>query len=573
MAVDAVYLFDEKKRIRSVIVWDVFELIHDEATYELDAEIAAKYNAKPGEFLGFYGIDEKFLFFEIDKAEIDDKRGVLVITATDAAVKGLSSLVVPEIRMTDATLEEAASAAVSGSGWTIGKTTGGTRTADLSHYYEKRWKVLRGIATQYQARVTPYFEFEKSRIVRRIVDVTERENVYRGRLFEGATGASQIFVTYSGSPVVKMYGIGKATGTEDPPACVTFTDVEWSREKGDPADKPAGQDYIIDPEALEAYGDGREDVFTDKNIEDQEELIEATWAHLQKMKRPKVSGTAVMSDIEHIPGYAHMIARQWDLVWVRTRQGTDVSAVIINIKRNYLRRGLTKIMVGDEDDDSGLIKKIAKLSNRTGALSKSSDAQANRYIETKRLIQLNADTIQMNARLIEANAKIIDLTASNLTEYKKGTDKRLTSAELLLYGDGTTAGAGLTAKVENNIAQISAVSSALGSTVTIEAFNIALKGLVTAGQLTAELAKIEKFFAGNTVAAKMVVTNLNALSMTFDGLKVAWKNLSLSGTIPALTGYNVRLGDGSTAVLYAFNGTNRNVSISGDGFSVMAATT
>lgn len=514
MAVDAVYLFDEKKSIRSVIVWDVYELIHDEATYELDAEIAAHYNAKPGEFLGFYGIDEKFLLFEIDKAETDDKRGVILITATDASVKELASLVVPEIRMTAATSSEAAHAALDGSGWELGRVTSGGRTADLSHYYDKRWKVLREIAVQYQARVTPYFEFVKSKIARRIVDVTERENIYRGRLFEGATGASQIFVTYSGSPVVKMYGVGKAIGTEDPPTCVTFKDIEWSKAKGDPADKPVGQDYIIDPEALAAYGEGREDVFTDKNIEDQGELLEATWAHLQKMKRPKISGTATMSEMEHIPGYEHMIARIWDLVWVRTRQGVDISAVAINIKRNYLRRGMTKIMVGEESDDSGLIKKIAKMSSKTNALDRSAAAQANRYIETKRLIQLNADTIQMNARLIEANAQTIHLTASNLKKYEEGTDKRLTAAELLLYGDGTGAVAGLVARVDQNAAALILQANELGTLARVKADKIELIGLVTASELSAELANINKFFAGNAAAARIIASEMSATHLS-----------------------------------------------------------
>ena len=76
MAVDAVYLLDEKKRIRSVIVWSVYELIHDEATYELDAEIDGKYDAKPGEFLAFFDIDENIRLFEIDEAELDEQRGI-----------------------------------------------------------------------------------------------------------------------------------------------------------------------------------------------------------------------------------------------------------------------------------------------------------------------------------------------------------------------------------------------------------------------------------------------------------------------------------------------------------------
>ena len=95
MGVDAVYLLDEKKQIRRVIVWGVYELIHDEATYELDAEIESEYNARPGEFLAFFDVDAHLRLFEIDTAEKDERRGVTVITATDAAVAELAHLIVP----------------------------------------------------------------------------------------------------------------------------------------------------------------------------------------------------------------------------------------------------------------------------------------------------------------------------------------------------------------------------------------------------------------------------------------------------------------------------------------------
>lgn len=455
MGVDAVYLLDEKKQIRRVIVWGVYELIHDEATYELDAEIASEYDARPGEFLAFFDVDAHLRLFEIDSAEKDERRGVTAIVATDAAVAELAHLIVPEIRLTGATAPQAAQEALAGSGWKLGRAEDTGRTADISAYRDARWKALRDVAVQHQARVTPYFAIENGEIVGKIVDVTARENVFRGRLFEGTSGSAQIYVSRSGAPITRMYGVGKAIGTEDPPTCVDFASVVWSKAKGDPADKPAGQIYIEDADAIALYGEGREGVFTDKYIEDPAVLLKETWEDLQRRKQPKITGTATASDMEHIPGYEHMIVRLFDLVWVRTKTGEDLQAVVINVKRNYLRRGLTKITIGEEADDSGLIARIAKLSSASSALQKSSDSEKNRFLMTRQLIQLNADTIQMNARLIEANAEQIRLTASNLEKYEEGTDERLTAAELTLYGDGTSANAGLTATVRDQAGEIS----------------------------------------------------------------------------------------------------------------------
>lgn len=546
MGVDAVYLLDEKKQIRRVIVWGVYELIHDEATYELDAEIASEYDARPGEFLAFFDVDAHLRLFEIDSAEKDERRGVTAIVATDAAVAELAHLIVPEIRLTGATSQQAAQEALAGSGWQLGEASAAGKS-DLSAYRDKRWKVLRDIAVQYQARVTPYFVIENGEIVGKTVDVTARENVFRGRLFEGTNGSAQIYVTRSGAPVTKMYGIGKAIGTEDPPTCVTFADIEAP-------DKPKGQAYIEDADAIALYGEGREDVFSDKYIEDPNELLEKTRAELKRRSKPKVSGTATASDMEHIPGYEHMIVRLYDLVWVRTKTGEDLQAVVINIKRNYLRRGLTKITIGEEADDSGLIARIAKLSSASSALQKSSDSEKNRFLMTRQLIQLNADTIQMNARLIEANAEQIRLTASNLKKFEDGTDERLTKAELTLYGDGTSANAGLAAtvrdqageisraaltlygdgtsanaglvaKVGSNEASILLHADELGTLAEIKADKVDLGKYATVQELEAERAEIEANI--NRVVTTDVLNVLTNANFTSQSISVGGTKLTL----------------------------------------------
>ena len=533
MAVDAVYLYDEKKQIRQAIVWGVYELIHDEATFELDAEIDSKYKAKPGEFLGFIDVDGKLALFEINTAEEDESRGVTAITATEAPVDELAHLIVPEIRLTGASTKASAQAALSGSGWQLGEVTGKAKKSDVSAYMQTRWKVLRDIAAQYQVRVKPYYTMEGGRITGKRVDVIERDNVFRGRLFEGGSGGAQIYVTKSGAPITRMYGQGRATGTEDPPTCVTFADVEWSVANGDPADKPKGQTYIEDPDAIALYGEGREAVFNDKYIDDPEKLLQATWEELQKRKQPKVSGTATAADMEHIPGYEHKIVRMYDKVWVRTRSGEDVSAVVINIKRNYLHPAQTKIQIGEEADDSiDLIKKIAKISSTTSSLGRSSSSASNRYIETKQLIQLNADTIQMNARLIEANSQEINLTASNLEEYQAGTASELNEvgirmdaydAELLLYAKKETVD-GIASDVSDVYIRLDAAEEDItlkASKVYVDAEITSVKTLI-AEEIEAAISDINLSISGTIVTEYATVTGKATLAdMALGGANVS----------------------------------------------------
>ena len=572
MAVDALYLLDSRRSIRRVIVFGVYELIHDEASHELDAEIDVKYCAEPGEYLGFFDIDHHFRLFAIDKADDDDKRGVTVITATDSAVAQLAHAIVPEARMEAATAQQAAEAVLAGSGFTLGLVTLKEETRALSLYMTNRWKALRDIAVQYQVRVTPYYEIVDGEIAGRRVDVTERTSEYRGILFEGASGTSQIYVTRSGIPITRMYGYGKATGEEDPPTCVTFADVVWSRANGDPADKPAGQAYIDDPDADSA--DVWEDAYNDKYEEDPAKLLASTWAELEKRRRPKVSGTATAADLEDIPGHEHRIVRLHDKVVVRTKRGEDVEAAVIGIKRNYLRPGMTKITVGEETDDSGLIQRIAKLSSDSSAQEKTAQSTSNRLIITRQLVQVNADTIQLNARLLEANTEEIRLTASNLKDFEASTDTLLTQvkldmygdgtsayaglvtrvsdaegeishAALTLYGDGTSANAGLVAKVGDQEAAISLHADELGTLAEIKADKVDLGNYATVKRLEAELSDIQLALAdsittrtlnvtGATNTDSLLANSASMTSMRLEGYGITLKSIAVVTSVPLL---------------------------------------
>ena len=417
------YLFDSRKRLRQAIVWGVSELIHAEETFELNARIDAKYEAKPGEYLGFLCVDERFRLFRIDMAEYDDAKDLTIIEATDAAVSELAHTVAPgAIRLEEKPLSTALSKTLDGSGYELGTVTADTeKTGYMTEYYPKRWKALRAIAEEYDVRVIPYYVIEDGEIVGKRVDVLKKENVFRGRLIEGTTDSQSIAVILSGIPVLRMYGIGKSTGQEDPPDCVTFENVVWKKADGDPADKPKGQAYVEDPDAIAEYGDGAEEIYEDKNETSGEKLLQKAWEELQRRKKPQVSGTATVSDMEMVSGYEHKKIRMYDKVIVRTRRGMDAESTIVAIRRNYLKPTETRITLGEEtkatstNKRQSITQKVASLSSSGGSRSY---GVASRYIETKQLIQLNANTIQMNAEKIELNADEISATKLDVKNLK-----------------------------------------------------------------------------------------------------------------------------------------------------------
>ena len=421
MTADAIYLFDEKKEYLRTIVWGISTLVHAEATYTLSAEIDMAVAARPGMHIGFSDVDDRFMLFEIDEAEDDATRGVTMITATDASVAELARKVIREARMTSdggVTARRAADAILQSSGFSVNVDESGDKKAQISIYYEKRWKRMKELETTYGLRVVPYYTFAGNAISSRRVDLLARKNRNAGVLYERESGTAKIYVTYSGAPVTRMYAIGKATGTEDPPSCVTFADVVWRKAAGDPADKPAGQTYVEDADAVALYGSGREDVYNDKNETNPEKLLEAAWESLQEKAKPQVTGSASASDVEHVPGYEHRSVRLYDEVTVRTKRGGEAKAVVIDIKRDYVRPSKTKIAIGRDDPEEAakkdLVKTVAETKETSTRNSRSGGAASNRYIETKQLIQLNADTIQLHSNTLETHSNKIKVFAKDI---------------------------------------------------------------------------------------------------------------------------------------------------------------
>lgn len=95
--------------------------------------------------------------------------------------------------------------------------------------------------------------------------------------------------------------MGAATGTQDVPTRLTIADAAWSRANGDPADKPAGQAYIDNPDAPPGAL-VREMMVLDENETDAAKLLEKTWEKLRARQTAHVSGTATVSDVEMQPG-------------------------------------------------------------------------------------------------------------------------------------------------------------------------------------------------------------------------------------------------------------------------------
>lgn len=152
----------------------------------------------------------------------------------------------------------------------------------------------------------------------------------------------------SSSVVTALYGRGKGIELESGSygRRLTFANVVA-------ADKPAGQEWIGDDDALARWGrpGGRHrfDVFTDEEETVPEVLLEKTRAELAKRTTPRVTYRLDVVSLEQLTGYEHEQVRKGDLVRVIDREFKPelvVSARVIDIERDPDNPDNTKVVLG-----------------------------------------------------------------------------------------------------------------------------------------------------------------------------------------------------------------------------------
>lgn len=559
-----VYLFDSHKSVRAVLARSVSELLHTEEEWLLDAKIPVKYGAEPGEYLGFMCVDQKFRLFEIDEAADDSDTGTTVISATDAGAAELNARIAPETRLENKGAAEVLAAVLAGSGWAVGEVTATERTASVEYYYKKVWACLEDMKAAYNARVIPYYTFDGKVLTGKKVDMLARTPVFRGRVFQGRSDAEDVSISLSGSPRTIMYGLGKTTGTGSTPERLTIADAEWSKANGDPADKPKGQAWIADAEAVAKYGEKAE-IYEDSNETDAGALLKKAWEYLQLKKKPMVEGTATAQNLEMLPGHDWQQVRLYDQVGVVDRRGTAFLTQVIGIERDYIRPWLTKFDLGDEkqEDEKSLAEKVKDMTSELSSVKGKAGGAGNKGDENREFIVENMEKIRLHTISIGENANKIqeteirmgkaEVSISAQEKILEGQDDRITSAEITLNGkEGTI---GLVGRVTKNEEEISSaaieingakaeinlkvskdgVISAINQTpesVTIQASKINLQGYVTASQLSAEVANINKFFAGTAQASRMDINSLTSQTAQITNVSLinfdcAWKSKTI----------------------------------------------
>lgn len=310
---------------------------------------------------------DAFLMFKIISESVKDDR--IEYTCIESAYDELKSYAyIKDVRPQDKTASEMLRIALNGTRWEVGYSEETTRKR-TNFYYISTLEAIQKVVELFKIELTFTVIIDPitNKIARRQVNLYSQQGERTGKRFE--YGSNLLSVTREESSedlVTALVGRGKGEQLDDGNddtvdgygRRIMFTDVIWSKANGHPTDKPAGQDYVEDKEATKLYGfdDGkpRIGIAVFEDIEDVNQLINATWAALQVAKRPKVSFKASALDIGNL-GLGDTVAI------IRHELNIEYFTRVYKVEHDLLDKNNNVIELGDDFSEKSLTNYVASV--------------------------------------------------------------------------------------------------------------------------------------------------------------------------------------------------------------------
>lgn len=370
------YIFDKTEsllRVRN----DALEAIHTEEEYRLDCTFPlTDFLIERGMYVGFYDIQDIFQMFEVREVHNSDPGMEQEISCEHIALADLSDEIVEDVSLTNVTADTAAAAMLADTRWAVGDYVSSDPNG-IKAYYETAWAKLCEIRGTWGVKFQPRIVLTGREITGRYIDIISAAPVNRGVRIEISKSLESIGVVYDDrSLFTALYGRGQGlstlVGDETNDAKVTFEDAIWTIAGGDPADKPEGQKWVEDVDATTLYGRNgrrRAGVIEFPDIDNADNLLQATWDALQIMKYPKITIECAINVLSSY-GYSGQLMLLGDEVAViDDNLGLELQATVVKMPRDLLHweetkptigyyRGLLDYMVSETMSATGTVYRI-----------------------------------------------------------------------------------------------------------------------------------------------------------------------------------------------------------------------
>lgn len=311
-----------------------------------------------------------YLMFKLNDESIENDR--ITYTGIDAAYDELKGYAyIKEIRPVKRTAKEILDKILEHTRWEVGYIDA-TATTDAFFYYQSVLECIQQVVQLFNVELTFTYSYntQTHEITARHVNIYKQLGRRTGKRFE--YGSNLLTVTReedSQDIITALVGRGKGEEKFDDDTGeatggygrrISFKDVVWSKANGDPADKPAGQEFVENPEATKIFGydDGtpRTGIVVFEDIEDPVELLNATWASLVASCRPKVSFKANVTDTGDL--------RLGDTIAIiRHELGIEYFTRVFKVVRDLKDEHNNTVEMGDDMSGRSLTSYVSDVNN------------------------------------------------------------------------------------------------------------------------------------------------------------------------------------------------------------------
>lgn len=320
-----------------------------------------------------------YLLFKIITEKVSSDR--IEYTAIESAYDELKSYhYIKDVRPENRKAGELLQAALEGTRWQVGQTYD-SGTFSTNFYYISTLEAIQkivelcGLEVTFKITLNP----KTHQIEHRLVNLYAQQGQRTGKRFEYGSNLLTVEREESAENLITaLIGRGKGeavyhednTAEETPDGYgrrINFADVVWSKKNGDPADKPAGQEYVEDVDATAKYGfdDGKPrigiEIFED--ITDPAELLKATWSSLQTLKRPQASFRASVMDVGDL-GLGDTVAI------VRHDIKIEYFTRVYKVTHNLLDERQNTIELGDDFSGNSITSTVNDLGKSVGTVER-----------------------------------------------------------------------------------------------------------------------------------------------------------------------------------------------------------
>lgn len=258
-------------------------------TYDKEIEVAS--------FMAVRENESSFSLYRITK--ISDPAETLEFTGIGFAPNELDAYIIKDIRPSGEPIKNVLERLISFTegNWRVGHVDAMLPAVTATFYYisvKEALKQLQTLGMEILFRCSLDADGIKDKWIEVYEQIGEESNT---RFVYGSKALTVVREIDRSSISTSMIGRGRGEEVGDGYGRrIEFTDIEWKKNKGDPLDKPKGQNWLEDPDATQKHGipqkDGsmrkRETVVVFDDIEDPEELLKNTYATLVESARPLV---------------------------------------------------------------------------------------------------------------------------------------------------------------------------------------------------------------------------------------------------------------------------------------------